>query len=198
MITPEYESMIVKDIVRPTIAGLSEEGIPYTGFLYFGLMLTSKGPMVLEYNCRLGDPETQPLMMRMDFDLALALEAAASRRLHEFSPAWKPGASVCVVMASGGYPGAFETGKKIEGLADAKAMPGVAVFHAGTKRAGDSIVTSGGRALGVTATAASLDQAIARAYEAVGKIHFEGAHFRTDIGAKGQRKMRAAGEAPSG
>ena len=137
MITPHYESMIVKDIVRPTIAGLSEEGIPYTGFLYFGLMLTASGPMVLEYNCRLGDPETQPLMMRMDFDLALALEAAASRKLHTFKPAWKPGASVCVVMASGGYPGPYETGKKIEGLEDAKALPGVAVFHAGTKRDGD-------------------------------------------------------------
>jgi len=198
MITPHYESMIVKDIVRPTIAGLSEEGIPYTGFLYFGLMLTASGPMVLEYNCRLGDPETQPLMMRMDFDLALAMEAAASRKLHEFKPAWKPGASVCVVMASGGYPGSFETGKKIEGLADAKALPGVAVFHAGTKREGDSIVTSGGRVLGVTATAPSLEQAIAKAYQAVDKIQFEGAHFRTDIGAKGLAKLLPAGEAPRG
>jgi phosphoribosylamine--glycine ligase len=198
MITPQYESMIIKDIVRPTIAGLSEEGIPYTGFLYFGLMLTAGGPMVLEYNCRLGDPETQPLMMRMDFDLALALEAAATRKLHEFKAAWKPGASVCVVMASGGYPGAYETGKKIDGLAEANALPGVAVFHAGTKREGDAIVTSGGRVLGVTATAGSLDAAIAKAYEAAGKIHFEGAHYRSDIGAKGMKKMRAAGDAPRG
>jgi phosphoribosylamine--glycine ligase len=188
----------VKDIVNPTIKGLSEEGIPYTGFLYFGLMLTASGPMVLEYNCRLGDPETQPLMMRMDFDLAAALEAAASRKLHTFKPAWKPGASVSVVMASGGYPGAFKTGKKIEGLAEAKALPGVAVFHAGTKREGDSIVTSGGRVLGVTAAAASLDQAIAKAYQAVGKIHFEGAHYRIDIGAKGVTKSRTAGEASHG
>jgi phosphoribosylamine--glycine ligase len=198
MITPHYESMIVKDIVCPTIKGLSEEGIPYTGFLYFGLMMTASGPMVLEYNCRLGDPETQPLMMRMDFDLALALEAAATRKLHTFKPAWKPGASVSVVMTSGGYPGPYETGKKIEGLADAKAMPAVAVFHAGTKREGDSIVTSGGRVLGVTATAASLDQAIEMVYEAVDKIHFEGAHYRTDIGAKGMTKSLTAGDVHHG
>jgi phosphoribosylamine--glycine ligase len=198
MITPHYESMIVKDIVRPTIAGLSEEGIPYTGFLYFGLMLTDRGPMVLEYNCRLGDPETQPLMMRMDFDLAVALEAAASRTLHTFKPAWKPGASVCVVMASGGYPGSFETGKKIEGLAEAKTLPDVAVFHAGTKHDGESIVTNGGRVLGVTATAASLDGAIAKAYQAVDRIHFEGAQYRTDIGAKGVIQSRTVQEVPHG
>ena len=198
MITPHYESMIIKDIVCPTIAGLSEEGIPYTGFLYFGLMLTSSGPVVLEYNCRLGDPETQPLMMRMDFDLAVALDAAASRKLDTFKPAWKPGASVCVVMTSSGYPESYETGKKIEGLSEAKALPDVAVFHAGTKRDGDSVVTGGGRVLGVTASAASLEQAIHKAYDAVDKIHFEGAHFRTDIGAKGVIKSRAAGEAPRG
>ena len=198
MITPHYESMIVKDIVCPTIQGLSEEGIPYTGFLYFGLMMTASGPMVLEYNCRLGDPETQPLMMRMDFDLAVALEAAASRTLHTFKPAWKSGASVSVVMTSGGYPGPYETGKKIEGLSEAKALPDVAVFHAGTKREGDAIVTNGGRVLGVTATAASLEQAIAKAYHAVDKIHFEGAHYRTDIGAKGLTQLRTAGGVPRG
>ena len=198
MITPHYESMIIKDIVNPTIAGLSEEGIPYTGFLYFGLMLTASGPMVLEYNCRLGDPETQPLMTRMEFDLAMALEAAATRKLGSFKSAWKPGASVCVVMASGGYPGKFDTGKKIEGLDEARALPDVAVFHAGTKRDGDSIATNGGRVLGVTATAPSLEQAIQKAYNAVDKIHFEGAHFRTDIGAKGVAKSRAAGERPRG
>jgi phosphoribosylamine---glycine ligase len=198
MISPHYESMILKDIVCPTIAGLSEEGIPYTGFLYFGLMLTKSGPMVLEYNCRLGDPETQPLMMRMDFDLALALEAAAARQLQHFKPAWKPGASVCVVMSSGGYPGSYETGKKITGLEEANAMPDVAVFHAGTKRDGESIVTSGGRVLGVTARAASLEQAIQKAYAAVHKIHFEGAQFRTDIGARGIIHSRSAGDTPRG
>jgi phosphoribosylamine---glycine ligase len=193
MITPRYEAVIIKDIVQPTIAGLSEEGIPYTGFLYFGLMLTHDGPMVLEYNCRLGDPETQPILMRMDFDLAGALDAVACRKLGAFKPDWKPGASACVVMASGGYPGSFETGKTISGLAEAAALPDVAIFHAGTKREGDSIVTSGGRVLGVTATAPTLKQAIAKAYEGVGKIHFDGAHYRTDIGAKGTIEAAAAG-----
>jgi len=198
MIGEELESVILKDIVRPTIAGLSEEGIPYTGFLYFGLMLTPDGPMVLEYNCRLGDPETQPLMMHMDFDLAVALDAAASRKLDTFQPAWKSGASVCVVMTSGGYPGSYEIGRKIEGLAEANALRNVAVFHAGTKRDGDSVVTSGGRVLGVTAIAASLEQAIQTAYHAVSKIHFEGAHFRTDIGAKGVTRSHAAGDGTRG
>jgi phosphoribosylamine--glycine ligase len=196
MITPKYESVIIKDIVCPTIAGLSEEGIPYTGFLYFGLMLTAHGPMVLEYNCRLGDPETQPIMMRMNFDLAVAFEAVASRTLDRFKPAWKPGASVCVVMASCGYPDSFEKGKKITGLAEAEALPDVAVFHAGTKHDGDSIVTSGGRVLGVTAAADSLPLAIYKAYEAVDKIHFEGAQCRSDIGAKGDLRRSVVAEAP--
>jgi phosphoribosylamine--glycine ligase len=198
MITSHYESLIIKDIVQPTIAGLCEEGIPYTGFLYFGLMLTSNGPTVLEYNCRLGDPETQPIMMRMDFDLAAALEAVASRKLDRFKPAWKPGASVCVVLASGGYPGAFEAGKRISGLEDAGALPDVAVFHAGTKREGDSVVTSGGRVLGVTAAAESLPLAIQKAYEATGRIQFEGMQCRSDIGAKGDLRKSAAVEAPRG
>lgn len=194
MITSEMESVILDDIVRPTIAGLSEEGIPYTGFLYFGLMLTANGPMVLEYNCRLGDPETQPLMMRMDFDLAAALDAAASRRLDAFKSAWKTGASVCVVMTSSGYPGPYEAGKRIDGLAAAGEMQDVVVFHAGTKKDGGSIVTAGGRVLGVTATGASLELAIRKAYSAVDKIHFDGAHYRTDIGAKGVTKSLAAGD----
>jgi phosphoribosylamine--glycine ligase len=198
MISTKLESVILDDIVRPTIAGLSEEGIPYTGFLYFGLMLTADGPNVLEYNCRLGDPETQPLMMRMDFDLAAAFDAVASRKLDTFKPSWKSGASVCVVMTSGGYPGPYETGKRIEGLADARALPDVAVFHAGTKKESGSLVTAGGRVLGVTATAASLEQAIHNAYDAVDKIHFDGAHYRTDIGARGITKSRAAGDLSGG
>lgn len=196
MITPKYEAQIVKDIVCPTIAGLSEEGIPYTGFLYFGLMLTANGPMVLEYNCRLGDPETQAIMVRMNFDLAAAFEAVASRTLDRFKPAWKPGASVCVVMASGGYPGAFEVGKKITGIAEAEALADVAVFHAGTKREGDSFVTSGGRVLGVTAAGDSLPLAIRKVYEAARKIHFEGAEWRSDIGSKGDLRWAVPVEAP--
>jgi phosphoribosylamine--glycine ligase len=150
--------------------------------------------MVLEYNCRLGDPETQPLMMRMDFDLAAALDAAASRRLDAFKSAWKTGASVCVVMTSSGYPGPYEAGKRIDGLAAAGEMQDVVVFHAGTKKDGGSIVTAGGRVLGVTATGASLELAIRKAYSAVDKIHFDGAHYRTDIGAKGVTKSLAAGD----
>jgi phosphoribosylamine--glycine ligase len=135
-------------------------------------------------------------MMRMDFDLAVAFEAVASRRLDKIKPAWKPGASVCVVLASGGYPGEFEKGKRIMGLADAATLPDVNVFHAGTKREGDSAVTSGGRVLGVTATGDSLPQAISRAYQAAGKIHFDGVQFRTDIGAKGNLRRAALAEAP--
>ncbi|HEX3371500.1 MAG TPA: phosphoribosylamine--glycine ligase [Candidatus Acidoferrales bacterium] len=196
MITSKYESVIYKDIVCPTIKGLSEEGIPYTGFLYFGLMLTASGPMVLEYNCRLGDPETQPIMTRMDFDLAAAFDAVASRKLDTIKPAWKSGASACVVIASGGYPGSFETGKVISGLAEAAALPDVTVFHAGTKREGDAIVTSGGRVLGVTATGQTLEQAVQKAYEAARKIHFEGAQYRTDIGAKGDLRTAPSAEVP--
>jgi len=195
MITPKYESLIAKDIVCPTIEGLSQEGIPFTGFLYFGLMLTAAGPTVLEYNCRLGDPETQPIMMRMDFDLAAAFEAVALHKLNCIKPLWKPGASVCVVMASGGYPDSFETGKKITGIEEAEALPDVAVFHAGTKREGDSIVTNGGRVLDVTATADSLPLAIQKAYEATSKIHFDGAQWRSDIGAKGDLRRSPAVEA---
>ena len=198
MITPKYEALIIKDIVCPTIEGLSKEGIPYTGFLYFGLMLTAGGPTVLEYNCRLGDPETQPIMMRMDFDLAVAFEAVASRRLDRFKAAWKPGASVCVVMASGGYPGSIESGKEITGIAEAEALKDIAVFHAGTKREGDSFMTSGGRVLGVTACADSLPLAIQQAYQATSKIHFEGAQWRSDIGAKGDLRRSPAVEVPRG
>jgi phosphoribosylamine--glycine ligase len=135
-------------------------------------------------------------MMRMDFDLAVAFDAVASRKLDTIKPAWKPGASACVVIASGGYPGSFETGKEITGLAEAAALPDVAVFHAGTKREGDSIVTSGGRVLGVTALGDTLPQAVQRAYEAAGKIHFEGAQYRTDIGAKGDLRKSPVGEVP--
>lgn len=198
MITPQLESAILEKIVHPTISGLSEEGIPYTGFLYFGLMIALEGPMVLEYNCRMGDPEAQSLVARMDFDLATALEATASRELGSFHPTWKQGASACVVMTSGGYPGHYDTGKRIVGLTEAGSLPGVAVFHAGTKRSGEDFVTSGGRVLGVTATGDSLEQAVQKAYEAVGKIHFEGAHYRKDIAASGTSKSRAAQEVQRG
>ena len=183
---------IVAKIVEPTLHGLAADGIRYQGFLYIGVMLTKNGPKVLEFNCRLGDPETQAIVARMDFDLAEVLADVAARRVDASKLKWKAGASVCVVMASGGYPGKFETGKVISGLREAGEVRGVKVLHAGTKRDGEKIVTSGGRVLGVTAAGASLDEALTSAYEATGKIAFEGAHYRKDIGA--HATVRAAGD----
>jgi phosphoribosylamine---glycine ligase len=183
---------IVTQIVEPTLHGLAADGIRYQGFLYIGVMLTKAGPKVLEFNCRLGDPETQAIVARMDFDLAEVLADVAARRVDASKLKWKPGASVCVVLTSGGYPGKFETGKTITGLREAGDVRGVKVLHAGTKHDGDKIVTSGGRVLGVTATGASLDEALASAYEAAEKIQFAGAHYRKDIGA--HASVRGAGD----
>jgi len=193
LLPPKPRAKILESIVEPTMLGLAADGIPYQGFLYIGLMLTRSGPKVLEFNCRLGDPETQAIVARMDFDLAEVLADAAAGKLDAAKLRWKPGASVCIVLASGGYPGKFETGKKIEGLANAEKIRGAKVFHAGTKRDRDSIVTSGGRVLGVTAAAASLESALAAGYEAVGKIHFEGMHYRKDI-ARHVNRVHAAGD----
>ena len=147
-------------------------------------MLTAAGPQVLEFNCRLGDPETQAIMAQVDFDLAEVLEDAANGRLDAAKLKWKPGASVCVVAASGGYPGKFESGKEIRGLTDLTNNTGVKVLHAGTKKSGDAIVAAGGRVLGVTTSGDSLDTALARAYAAMEKIKFDGMHFRRDIGLR--------------
>jgi phosphoribosylamine--glycine ligase len=174
---------IVVQIVAPTLQGLAANGICYQGFLYIGVMLTATGPKVLEFNCRLGDPETQAIVARMDFDLAEVLADVAAGRVDASKLKWKSGASACVVMTSGGYPGKFETGKEITGLREADAGRGVKVLHAGTKFDGDKIVTSGGRVLGVTAAGTNLDEALGRVYEAAQKIHFAGVHFRKDIGA---------------
>jgi phosphoribosylamine--glycine ligase len=184
---------VISTIVEPTLSGLAAEGIPYQGFLYVGLMLTKDGPKVLEFNCRLGDPEAQAIVARMDFDLAEVLADVAATRLDPAKLRWKAGASVCVVLASGGYPGKFEIGKKIEGLTANCINTGVEVFQAGTKREGDSVLTNGGRVLGVTAAGASLETALALAYQAAGKIHFEGIHYRKDIGAHSGR-LKAAGD----
>ena len=178
----EAERAILENVVQPTIAAIKREGLRYRGFLYFGLMLTAEGPKVLEFNCRMGDPETQPLVARMDFDLAAALRALATGNLSAVRPAWKPGASICVVMAAAGYPGTPQTGARIDGLADAGNVPGVVVFHAATQRSGDEITVAGGRVLGVTATGGDLATAARACYQAAGKIHFDGAHFRRDIG----------------
>jgi len=161
--------------------------VAYRGFLYFGLMLTASGPQVLEFNCRLGDPEAQAIMARVNFDLAEVLMDAASGRLNAANLTWKRGASSCVVAASGGYPGKFESGKEIHGLTDVTTDIGVKVLHAGTKQYDDTIVTAGGRVLGVTASGDSLEAALAKAYTAMGKINFDKMHYRRDIGASSKR-----------
>jgi phosphoribosylamine---glycine ligase len=193
LVPENLRRVITETIVEPTMKGLARDGIPYQGFLYVGLMLTKEGPKVLEFNCRLGDPETQAIAARMDFDLAEVLSDVAGRRLRPEKLKWKPGASVCVVLASGGYPGKFENGKEIQGLEDAERIDDVKVLHAGTKRVGDKIVTNGGRVLGVTAVGDSLDTALQKAYQAAGKIHFDGMHYRRDIGRHG-RRTSAAGD----
>ena len=184
---------VISMIVEPTLRGLEKEGIPYQGFLYVGLMLTKNGPKVLEFNCRLGDPEAQAIVARMDFDLAEVLADAAAKRLEPAKLHWKAGASVCVVLASGGYPGKFEVGKRISGLTAIKGYTGVEVFQAGTKLEGVSLVTAGGRVMGVTAAETTLELALASAYRAAEKIHFDGMHYRKDIGGHVGR-VKAAGD----
>ena len=171
---------ILRRVISPTV-----EATRFTGFLYAGLMMTADGPKILEFNVRLGDPETQPLMHRMESDFVPALMAAAEGRLGGMKLAWRTGPSVCVVLASAGYPGSYETGKPIAGIADARAA-GATVFQAGTRTGGGGrLETVGGRVLGVTASGADLKSAIESAYRGVEKIRFEGMHYRRDIGKKG-------------
>jgi phosphoribosylamine--glycine ligase len=179
---------LLQHVARPVIAGMKQEDAEYKGILYCGLMMTARGPMVLEFNCRFGDPETQPILMRLESDLLEALEAATDGRVSEGDFKWSNDASVCVVMASGGYPGTFEAGKKIIGLEAAAKLDGVKVFHAGTTRLDNSYYTAGGRVLGITSRASDLATAVDRAYSAVAKIGFEGAHYRTDIAARALKK----------
>jgi phosphoribosylamine--glycine ligase len=193
LLPAELRRTIETTIVEPTMKGLVADGIRYQGFLYVGLMLTKEGPKVLEFNCRLGDPEAQAILARVDFDLAEVLADGANGRLQPEKMKWKPGASACVVLASGGYPGKYEVGKEIRGLAEAAKIADVKVLHAGTKRDGEKIVTSGGRVLGVTAVGNTLSAAVDKAYEAVGKIQFEGMQYRKDIG-RGQQQSSAAGD----
>jgi len=182
---------ILSSVVEPTMRGLASDGIRYQGFLYVGLMLTREGPKVLEFNCRLGDPEAQAIAARMDFDLAEVLAGAAAGRLRCERLKWKPGASACVVLASAGYPGKFETGKEIFGLSEAEQIVDVKVLHAGTRREGEKLLTSGGRVLGVTATGSTTEAALQKAYQAAGKIRFEGMHYRRDIGRHGRQSLAA-------
>jgi phosphoribosylamine--glycine ligase len=161
---------------------MAAEDTPFVGVLYCGLMMTARGPMVLEFNARFGDPETQAILPRLESDLVEALEACVDGRLCEAEFHWKPGASACVVAASHGYPGSYTTGHKISGLDAAAHVPGVDLFHAGTSLLNGEYLTGGGRVLGVTATAGTLQEALSKAYEALGKISFEGMIYRRDIG----------------
>ncbi|HEV1994514.1 MAG TPA: phosphoribosylamine--glycine ligase [Candidatus Acidoferrum sp.] len=193
LLPDDLRETIRSTIVEPTLHGLAADGMHYQGFLYIGLMLTNSGPRVLEFNCRLGDPEAQAILARLDFDLAEILSDVAAGRLHPSKLHWKPGAGACVVLTSGGYPGKFENGKRIDGLTAVENNTSVKVLHAGTKLAEGTVVTNGGRVLGVTTAAATLEAALASAYEAASKIHFEGMHYRKDIGAHAPR-LRAAGD----
>ncbi len=181
IITPEFEKEIIDTIMRPVIEGMKSDGIKYKGILYAGLMIDNNKASVLEFNCRLGDPETQPVLSRLSTDLLDICLALTDGKLAELEVQWKPEPAVCVVLASKGYPGKYAKGDIIEGLEAAKKIEGVTVFHAGTSFSGSNIVTNGGRVLGVTALGDDIRSAKARAYEAIEKIHFNGMHYRKDI-----------------
>jgi phosphoribosylamine--glycine ligase len=188
--TPELLTEADSAILVPTVHALKRGRRPFRGVLYAGLMVTNQGPRVLEFNCRFGDPETQPLLLRLQTDLLDLLEATADDRLGEFAEGkleWDPRPAVCVVMASQGYPGSYAKGKEITGLDEAAKLPDVKVFHAGTRLDRGAVVTDGGRVLGVTALGTTLAEAKRRAYEAVGRIHFQGAFYRRDIADKALR-----------
>jgi len=184
MMTDAIMQQVEKQVLVPVIDALNRSGIKFRGVLYAGLMLTTTGPKVLEFNVRFGDPETQPILMRFKSDLVEVLLATCEGRLDSVAMRWDPRPAVCVVMASGGYPDHYETGKEIRGLDDAMSIPDVKVFHGGTAIANGKTVTAGGRVLGVTALGNTIGEAKRRAYQAVGKISFEGAYCRTDIADK--------------
>jgi len=188
IVDDQMRDWLVAHIARPVVAGMKAEGAEYKGVLYCGLMMTARGPMVLEFNCRFGDPETQPILMRLESDLLEAMEASIDGRTSDGDFKWSDDAAVCVVMASGGYPGTYEAGKRITGIEDAAKLDGVRVFHAGTSKRDGAFYTSGGRVLGVTARAKELETAVQQAYEACAKIGFEGAHYRRDIAGRALKK----------
>jgi phosphoribosylamine--glycine ligase len=184
VVTPELFDQAMNEIMIPTVQAMASEGRPYKGVLYAGLMIKDGKARVLEFNARFGDPEAQPLFMRLDGDLVEIMEAVIDERLHEITLDWQNDATVCVVMASGGYPGDYENGKVITGIGEADDLHHVKVFHAGTAEKDGKIVTSGGRVLGVTARGKNIPQAIERAYEACALIKWDGVQYRKDIGAK--------------
>ena len=188
IIDDKMRDWLVNHIARPVVEGMKAEGAEYKGLLYCGLMMTARGPMVLEFNCRFGDPETQPILMRLESDLVEALEASIEGRVSDGDFKWSSDASVCVVISSGGYPGTFDAGKKISGVGEAAKIDGVKVFHAGTTKRDGAYYTSGGRVLGVSARAPELEIAVRRAYDACAKISFDGAHYRKDIAVRALKK----------
>jgi phosphoribosylamine---glycine ligase len=194
LLSVELEKQIVETIVRPTLAGLRKDGIDYRGFLYFGLMITPTGPRVLEFNCRLGDPETQAIMLRADFDLAQASFQAARGKLGSLNARWAPGASICVVMASQGYPGTPATGFPISGLDESGQRSGAVAFHSATRRNANVYYTTGGRVIGISACGQTVEAAANSCYGVVSSIHFSGAHFRKDVGRPTAAKRVVVGE----
>jgi phosphoribosylamine--glycine ligase len=188
MLDANMQEWIINHVAKPTIDGMAAEDTPFVGVLYIGLMMTARGPMVLEFNARFGDPETQAILMRLESDLVEGLEACVEQRLSETEFRWRPGASACVIASSEGYPGSYTTGKIITGLN--QTYPGVEVFHSGTALVDEDYLTAGGRVIGVTAAAANLDQALGLAYDALAKIHFEGMYYRRDIGHRALRTRK--------
>lgn len=189
IVTDKMMDQITREILVPIVDGMNRAGMPYKGILYAGIMVTAGGPRVLEFNVRFGDPETQPILMRLKSDLLTVCLAVCDGKLDEVDLKWDPRPAVCVVMASGGYPGDYENGKKITGIDQAQAIEDVMVFQAGTAEENGDIVTNGGRVLGVTALGSTIADAKAKAYEAVDKIHFEGAYCRRDIADKAISKI---------
>jgi len=191
LLNPVLQEWVMENVARPTVRGMAEDGTPFAGVLYIGLMMTSRGPQVLEFNARFGDPETQAIVMRLESDLLVALENCAEGKLWGTEFRWKPGASACVIAASGGYPGSFKTGFPITGLDEASLKLGVQVFHSGTALVDGKVCTSGGRVLGVAAAGANFTEALDLAYSTMAKINFEGMYYRRDIGHRALLKQWA-------
>jgi phosphoribosylamine--glycine ligase len=196
VLDPTLAEQVVTTVLEPTIRGMAAEGRPYRGVLYAGLMLTSAGPRLLEYNVRFGDPECQVLVPRLAGDLLPLCQAVAEGRGLPPSVAWRTEAAVCVVLASGGYPGEYRTGLPIEGVERAEAHPGVTVFHAGTTRRDGRLMTAGGRVLGVTALGPDIASAVTLAYAGVAEIRFDGMHYRRDIGHRALQRLGRTGGVP--
>ena len=192
VVTDQVAARVEREVLVQTIHAMNREDKPYRGALYAGIMVTDDGPQVLEFNCRLGDPETQPILMRLQSDLVPVLLASLDGTLEDADIRWDPRPAICVVMAAGGYPGAYQKGFPIEGLEDAATMPDVVVFHAGTALEEGRAVTAGGRVLGVTARGDTIQEARDRAYAAVKKVHFEKAYYRTDIARRAIERPSAA------